>query len=505
MSVQDDLDLREARVRGSGEGMQERGGWSGFASVFGGQVFGGCLPWPCAVLMVFALAGGVSLSVPLPAFAGTAEIVEESVLNVRATSATLRARINPDGVPARYRFEYAPSEAALLAGDGEVLPVPPSPGGEVGAGEGVAVVEAHLQGLQPQTNYWYRVVVSGEGEEPGCQAEGSCRSFTTRPVGSELVLPDSRAWELVSPPPGKNGATAAAEPISQGGSLIQAGEDGAAFAYGMIGSVEADPAGATNYSQVLSVRDSGGGWSSQDIATPHEHATGASVGQGQEYRYFSSDLSVGLVQPLALPQPEAAASLSPGASEKTVYLRADEPLVPGALEQGGYGEALAEGGYKALVTSKLGYENVPPGTKVGGEIGFEGATTDLSHVILDSCVPLTAKTPEGNTTEGCGLYEWSGGRLQLLSVLPDHEQASSGATALGYKNADARGAISSDGSRIVWSTGRKGKRIFIYVICRVSRRSSWMKIEVVPAGNLLRSFSSPAATVPGCSLPTRRI
>jgi hypothetical protein len=464
-------------VISSGEGVREEEGSGEFVFFRSMRSLACWLSRLRSTLVTCVLMGGVLLSVPAPALAAIPEVVEESVLNVKGTSATLRAEINPNGDPTRYRFEYATNEAALLAGDGEVLPAPPSPEGEVGAGAEGAVVEAHPQDLQPQTSYWYRILASAEGKESGCQAPGTCPSFTTRPAGSELILPDNRAWELVSPPPGENGATAAVEPISTGGPLIQAGEDGGAFAYGVIGSVEAEPAGATNYSQVLSVRDSGGGWSSRDTATPHEQATGVSVGQGQEYKYFSSDLSVGLVEPLALPSlPAEAAPLSPAASELTVYLRADEPLVPGALEQGAYDEAVAEGGYLPLVTScpseseKCGpsieglakREEVPAGRKFGGSIIFDGATDDLSHVILDSCVPLTAKTPEGNATEGCGLYEWSGGRLQLVSLLPDHEQASSGNATLGYDNADAQGAISRDGSRIVWSN-RAGGTTHLYM------------------------------------------
>jgi hypothetical protein len=244
-------------------------------------------------------------------------------------------------------------------------------------------------------------------------------------------------------------------PVSEGGAVIEAGEDGDAIAYGMLGSIEAEPAGNTNYSQALSVRDPAAGWSSRDIATPHEQATGVSIGDGQEYRSFSSDLSLGLVEQLG--PPAVAASLSPGASEKTVYLRADEPLSPGTLEQGAFGEAVAEGGYKALATSKPGYENVPPGTKVSGSVEFMGATPNLSHVVLYSRVPLTTKTPEGNTTTGSGLYEWSAGQLQLISLLPNHEQASSGNAILGYKDADARGAVSSDGSRVIWSNGQRSE------------------------------------------------
>lgn len=444
----------------SGEGV---GGGNGRPGLMFGVTLTRWLARLRPAVVVCALAGGAFLSVPAHAVAAPPDVTE-SVQNVKATSATLLARINPSKKLTTYRFEYATSEEALLASHGEVFPAPPSPEGEVGAGGESVVVAGHLQDLQPHTNYWYRVLARNiEGVTSGCQAVGACQSFTTRPMGDELVLPDGREWELVSPPPGKNGATAEATPISEGGALIQAGEDGDAFAYGMVGSVEAEPAGNTNYSQVLSIRGPGGGWSSRDIATPHEQATGVSVGKGQEYRYFSPDLAVGLVEPLG--PPAGAALLSPGATEKTVYLRADDPLSPGLSVQSAYSEALAEGGYLPLVTScppegeacepsieqLAKREGVPAGTKFGGTIVFLGATTDLSSVILDSCVPLTAKTPEGAETEGCGLYEWSGGQLQLLSLLPDHEQASSSEASLGYQNADARGAVSSDGSRIVWS------------------------------------------------------
>jgi hypothetical protein len=372
-------------------------------------------------------------------------IEEEWVTHASATAATLQAKINPGGAQTTYRFEYATSEAALLAGKGQIFPTPPTSEGEAGTGTENVLVQEHPQGLQPKTNYWYRVFATSSQSPAG--TPGPVETFTTRPAGSELTLPDNRAWELVSPSPGINGAAGALEPISEGGALIQAAEDGGAITYGVLGSVEAEPPGANNYSQVLSTRSSGGGWSSRDIATPHEQTSGVSIGQGQEYKFFSSDLSVGLVRPIG--EPAGAASLSPAASEKTVYVRADEPLTPGPLEQGVFGEALAEGGYKALVTSKPGYENVPPGTEIGrGELIFEGASEDLSHVVLNTCTHLTATTPEGNPITGCGVYEWSGGRLQLISVLPDR-QASEG--VLGYRSQDARGAVSSNGTRIVWS------------------------------------------------------
>lgn len=415
------------------------------------------------------------LGAPSYALAAQAPTVEEQwTTHVTATAATFEAKVNPGEALTSYRFEYATSEAALLAGEGELFPAPPASEGEAGAGGEGVVVEERPQDLRPATSYWYRVVASNaEGRTLGCRKGEACRSFTTRPAGGELELPDGRAWELVSPVPTGNGASGAIEPIigSGSGALIQAGADGDAFTYGMLGSAEPEPPGATNYSQVLSVREPGGGWSAQDISTPHEQASGVSNGKGQEYRFFSSELSVAFVAPIAQPGPlaeDGTALLSPAASERTVYLRADRPFSPGG--QGVYGETVPQGAYLPVLTgcppplvekcSPLveEYADLRPGADIRSALPqMVGATANLSHIVLSSQEPWTETTPEGKPTEGEGLYEWSGGKLQLISVLPDHEQASGGNAALGFENEDARGAVSSDGSRIVWSNSAEGK------------------------------------------------
>jgi hypothetical protein len=417
----------------------------------------------CAVL-------GLTLVWVNDASAAVPKVEEEWVADVSATAATLVAKVNPDEVATTYRFEYATSEASLLAGEGEVSPTPPAPEGEVGAGGTGVTVEVHLQGLQPHTNYWYRVnTKSAEGAMSGCQTQGACHTLTTQPAGEEPELPDARAWELVSPAV-KDGALIV--PMGEGGGLLQAAEDGDAITYLSVGPAKSvqgeEPAGNSNETQVLSVRHADGGWFSQDIATPHEVSTGVSVGQGQEYRWFSPNLSVALVEPFgsgeAGTEAAGAAPLSPGASEKTIYLHADAPLSPeaGSLEQAVYSEAHTEGGYLPVVTgcppedeecmpTVEARANTLPGAKFGGELKFDGATGDLSHVVLSSDVPLTAKA------EGLQLYEWTVGappkdQLQIVSVLPNVPPYNGAEVSHGPGfGSAARGAISSNGSRIIWS------------------------------------------------------
>ncbi len=66
-------------------------------------------------------------------------------------------------------------------------------------------------------------------------------------------------------------------------------------------------------------------------------------------------------------------------------------------------------------------------------------------MLIESSVPLTAKP--GDTG---GLYEWAEGQLQKVGILPDGE-LTEGELGAGFDNVDVRNAISTDGSRVIWS------------------------------------------------------
>jgi hypothetical protein len=251
-----------------------------------------------------------------------------------------------------------------------------------------------------------------------------------------FALPDSRAWEMVSPVD-KHGAAVEGLPGSEfDAGLVQAAEGGGAIAYLADGSIAEGAAGnqAPSFSQVLSRRGVGG-WSSQDIATPHE-STAEIGGARGEYDLFSPDLSVGLVYPKGeTPVPP----LEKGA-EQTLYLRDDE-----------------SGSYLPLVTAA----NVRPGSKIDNGLEFEGASSDLSHVVFFSSEALTETAVAERGVFGepfrSFLYEWSGGRVQLVSVLPPGAEGKGpppspalAAANLGFEGNIVRHAVSSDGSRVVW-------------------------------------------------------
>lgn len=347
-------------------------------------------------------------------------IDSESAANVTSGTATLDAEINPLGLDTKYTFEYGQSTSYESRA--------PVPAGGIGSGMADVAVSQYLQGLASGAVYHYRVVATNA---LGTVA-GADHTFATQPGGATPQLPDGRAWELVSPAD-KHGATI--EAFNEGGAVIQASADGRAITYAANAPTEANPPGSLSPErvQVLSRRGDDG-WASRDIATPHSAPSAeAEVGHESEYKLFSDDLSLGIVEA------PGNTLLSPEASERTPYLRDD-----------------VTGGYLPLITAA----NVPAGTRFGGNpanavneaLDFTGASPDLSHVVLASTVPLTsAPIPSSDS-----LYEWSSGKLQLVSLLATQPNGEPGepapAPSLGYHGKIVRHAISNDGSRVVWES-----------------------------------------------------
>lgn len=383
--------------------------------------------------LTVVVGGHLRNSSALPFFSSTKPLVEEeSVTSVSASSATLAARINPAGLQTSYQFEYGPSKAY-----GARLPLP---AGQVGGDLTTStVVSVQPQGLQANTIYHYRIVAANELGT----VEGEDKTFTTPRQGTARALPDGRAWELVSPQDKHGGFI---KPLVLEGDA-QASAEGGAFTFLSEGSLLPGAEGGALWDQIVARRTSEG-WSDEDISPPHEAPLGQGVGDGKEYRMFSPDLSLALLEPWG-----SLTKLSPEATERTPYIRD------------------ATGGYLPLVTAA----NVPPGTKFGGNptetniaspLNVVDATPDLSHVLLRTEDVALTETPVTDA-----LYEWSAGRLQLVSALPEDE----GGEAAGFSNlylggedeGDVAHAMSNDGTRTYWHgenpKAEAGKTQHIYV------------------------------------------
>jgi hypothetical protein len=344
-------------------------------------------------------------------------IEAEFVKDVASTSATLHAYINPTGKATTYRFEYDTSAYSTSTPHGTTLP---TPDGDAGGGTSSVAVSAHPQDLLPSTTYHYRLVAINDiGTVVGVD-----RTFTTQSEAEAVALLDGRRWEAVSPQD-KHGAGIV--PAWYEGGLTQAAEDGNAISYLANNPVDGSPDGNRAYerSQTLARRIPGG-WSNKTIDTPNEEIHFPGAGRGSEYRMFSPDLSLSVVEPIT------TTPLAPSATEeRTPYVR-DEAACKASLSSC----------FTPLVTS----ENTRPGVKwdpnpnfQNSEVKFVSASEDLSHVVLSAGVGLLAGDAPG------GLYEWSDGRLQRVDV-DEHGDLLAG--VLGWRN-----AVSRDGSRIVFSTG----------------------------------------------------
>ena len=384
---------------------------------------------------VYGAAQGPVVSFVTPSAEPT--ITGESSSEVTATSARLKAEVDPGGAETTYHFEYDTSPYTTSAPHGQRTPESAS----IGADNSLHTVTAAIQGLQPDTTYYYRVGATNS-QSPAGGMLGPDRTFTTQTTGGVAALPDGRAFELVSPPQ-KDGA----EILGIGGvgqtptlgDATQASEDGTSVTYIANAPVGSAPPGNVLSTQIFSTRGANG-WSSRDISTPHKHPIPFDklLSEGEEYLRFSSSLARAILVPLHVTfEPSLAPEVHQEvAGETEIYLRDDITNT-----------------FRALVT----VEPLPvQTTDYEPPIVFEGATPDLSHVAFGGPAGLDPTRPSAG-----GLYEWADGHTQLVSVLPKGE-AASGLALLASQSRNVNGlgepiiaptqhAISDDGTRVVWS------------------------------------------------------
>jgi hypothetical protein len=343
------------------------------------------------------------------------EIGGQWATDVSAHSASVHAELDPLGVAGEWWLEYG---IGVDYGTSTAHIAFPASLGDIPVG-------TLLTGLEAGTTYHYRFAAMDERNGVLYTVHGADRTFVTQPAAIDFQLADSRAWEMVSPPDKHGGRL-----TGQREGILQASADGDALAYLSYGSIEQNPEGyRSEGASVLARRGEGGTWRSKDLTTPNSRVAPLALGKGNEYKLFSEDLSEGLVIP------RTDTPLSPEASELTPYLRENrEPP-----------------GYRPLVTGKEPYANVPLGTEFGGVDSFivpVGASPDFKYFALRSTAPLVDGAPHS------GLYEWSNGQIEPVSVLPSGEGGGMvAANLVGSGEASVQGAVSEDGSRVIWSLG----------------------------------------------------
>jgi hypothetical protein len=374
----------------------------------------------CGLFGVGAVAQAASPAVVKAAWAS----------GVESDYVTLEGEVEPAGTETTYRFEYGTSTAY-----GSSVPVPD---GDIGSGEAVVTVSQQITGLSADTTYHYRLVATRGTETE----DGSDQTFTTFALVSDS-LPDGREYELVSPPD-KNGGTVD-EGIAYGQVEVplEASEDGTAVTYASSSGFEdsGEVAKANVYLSNYLSRRGPSGWSTQDITLPVE-TKGPRLPLGSidnTYEAMAPDLSVG-------------------------FALSDSQLLPGSFPgcMMPYRRDNTTGATQALSpVSCAGYG-------VGGasyEVSeFAGATNDFSHIVFSTNAPLTESAGHEPGIDG-NLYEWAGGQLRLVDILPDGQVPAPGAeVTFGSgppqlepeevefsSDQNVNHVISADGSRVFWT------------------------------------------------------
>jgi hypothetical protein len=372
------------------------------------------------------------------------ELGDTFATDVGTATARLNAEVNPLSIPATGFFEYVDEEAfeedIEAGGDGFATAIKVPAEGQApldfGSGEAFVTRSASIYPLAPGTTYHYRLVaedplieVLGEErvlrtfEPPGAEP---CENEAAR-IGAGALLPDCRAYEMVSPVDKAGGEirVLASSFLNAPAVLEQSSDSGEKLAYGSARAF-GDALSAPYTSQYIARRVAGSEWQTHSINPPRERPLpGGSTGQSDtEFKAFSADLCDGWLTNLADP-PLAEGAL---AGSSNLYRRSDR------------------------LCGAEGYETLSPKAEP------QGFSADGTHAIF---ITNTAPAPGG--TEGqIQLYESVRGvGTSFVCFLPSGE-AVSGACTAGSREGSFRlwgltGAISSDGERVFWSTPGSGE------------------------------------------------
>lgn len=327
-----------------------------------------------------------------------------------------------------------------------------------------AAVVQRLKGLIPGTLYHFRIVAKGAAIVPGPD-----HSFTTfsgqggsGSRGYELVSPAAKIGEVMAP--GIGGSCSECLPSPNEITMpVQASPDGEAVVF------EGQPFSsglAPSANEYLAGRSESGWAKAQSITPPR--ASKGTEDKNSGFKGFSADLSRGVLfqasPALSKETPEEA-----GKAFNDLYLwEAGNPAL------------------RPLVTVKPPQRVAgTPSTVNGFELAFAGGNAGgdgvgaFTHVVFEANDALTGAVagiapvaPEagagscgGFAASVCDLYEWVGGQLRLVNVLPGNTEAAAGAVIGSGRRlaaptsgdnpenqaADVDHAVSADGGKIFWS------------------------------------------------------
>ena len=364
-------------------------------------------------------------------------------------SGEVRGEINPhtgtSTVGTTYHFEYGTDTSyGHSTATGSAL------------GNEDSTVASQITGLQPDTTYHYRLVTENEAGGP---VFGEDQNFATQPAQEEscpnearrvednsTLLPNCRAYELVSPAGnGKLGGN-----VMTDNARSRAAADGSAFDFTSLQAFS-DARGTAQSTDFLSQRSTesnpgNNGWATHAISPHQEPSTIISGFQAGEPFYvaeMSENLTKGLfrsVSPL---------TFNPSVAEaKSLYTRTDL-RTPGP----GTYELDSPCPYCEETNTALPHVDDPYRIPV-----VAGTSSDFSHVVFEMGQKLTKDA----SSSARNLYESDEGSLSLVGFIPPPGEIECGGTGgpaciaapestVGVLSDYAPHVVSEDGSRVIFS------------------------------------------------------
>jgi hypothetical protein len=376
--------------------------------------------------------------------------------SVGEAEAELRAMVEPCGASTHYVFEYLTQQRYEEEGNSFIGGTVAGEG-SVPAGNAPVAVAAAVSGLQPGTAYRFRVTVTNELASDSAEAEfatyppagaaPSCANALVR-IGLSALLPDCRAYELVTPPDTNGRAprgAASATNLAGTAPLFpspQASFDGGRVSFqidgGSLPGVEAT--GSLAGDPYLAARG-GSGWSTSYVGPNGFEAPAilpGSTSPDQGFSFWISDDEEG----------------SSYLGEKTTYVRYPDGHMAlvgrGTLDEdpAAQGKLISENGGHIIFASvnatphkavKLTDEAPPDGTAAI----YDRTADEVTHVV--SLLPGD-KTPEagenanykGASADGRGVAFEIGGTLYFRYDNEETYEVGDGVTFAGIAEGSAR-------------------------------------------------------------------
>jgi hypothetical protein len=355
---------------------------------------------------------------------GTPVISEELPIWVDQSTATLRAKINPEGFGTSYRFEWGPGTSY-----GNSVPADFEP--FIGSGTDPVTVTANLSGLTLGTRYHFRVVAHNSSGT----TFGQDHEFWTL---NSCGLPNNRCFELVSPAD-KGPVAGAGDTVHVGTELrFQAAGSGGDIAYSIAYGLPDSTSGGEVLHRALR-QPTRSKWETAQISPPTLVPSQSETSIAALTLGLAKDLNCGVI-----------ASVQP--------LTADTPREPIDLGQGNLFRRNPDGSY-TIITSEVP-TNGPVAVPLS-EYLLAGASRDCKKVVFSSKFTYPGVAGAGAVR----LYEWDQGVLRNVGVVPGPTGPQVVAASAGLPNSAPGTSNSFNLHRAVSVTG---DRVFFTAVRQVS-------------------------------------